>query len=58
MKKRKKTFFKGGRKMEKKKIPWLTTFLLAGSLLAYLIGSGFSSGQETIQFFSGYVVSE
>ena len=40
--------------MEKKKIPWLTTFLLAGSLLAYLIGSGFSSGQETIQFFSGY----
>ncbi|MCC2255033.1 hypothetical protein LKD70_11475 [Ruminococcus sp. CLA-AA-H200] len=40
--------------MEKKNMSWLHFFLLAGSLLAFLIGSGFASGQETIQYFSGY----
>lgn len=40
--------------MEKKNMSWLTFFKLAGALLAFLIGSGFASGQETIQYFSGY----
>lgn len=40
--------------MEKKNMSKMTFFKLAGALLAFLIGSGFASGQETIQFFSGY----
>lgn len=40
--------------MEKKTMPAMKVFMLSGALLAYLIGSGFASGQETMQFFSGY----
>lgn len=40
--------------MEKKNMSGMTFFKLAGALLAFLIGSGFASGQETIQYFSGY----
>ncbi len=40
--------------MEKKNMSWFHFFMLAGALLAYLIGSGFASGQETMQYFSGY----
>lgn len=40
--------------MDKKNMSWFTFFKLAGALLAFLIGSGFASGQETIQYFSGY----
>ncbi len=29
-------------------------FVLTGALLGYLIGSGFSTGQETVQYFSAY----
>lgn len=29
-------------------------FALIGALLAYLIGAGFASGQETVQFFAGW----
>ncbi|WED27638.1 hypothetical protein L3V77_05225 [Vibrio sp. DW001] len=39
----------GNRKMSVGK---QTTFI--GALLAYLIGSGFATGQETMQFFSGW----
>lgn len=27
---------------------------LIGAMFAYLIGSGFASGQETMQYFSGW----
>jgi uncharacterized membrane protein YkvI len=37
-----------------KKFTFSEFFLLTGALLAYLIGSGFSSGQETVQYYSGY----
>ena len=40
--------------MDKKNMSGMTFFKLAGALLAFLIGSGFASGQETIQYFSGY----
>lgn len=40
--------------MDKKNMSWFTFFKLASALLAFLIGSGFASGQETIQYFSGY----
>ena len=31
-----------------------TTINTAGAILAYLIGAGFASGQETMQFFSNW----
>lgn len=38
--------------MEKKSISWKKVVLLAGALCAYWIGSGFSTGQEVLQFFT------
>lgn len=42
--------------MEKQNLSWGRVFLLIGALMAYLIGSGFASGQETVQYFTGYGV--
>lgn len=38
--------------MEKQKINFKTVFLFAGAICAYLIGSGFATGQEVLQFFT------
>lgn len=38
--------------MEKELISWKKVVLLAGALCAYWIGSGFSTGQEVLQFFT------
>ncbi len=32
----------------------LLTFRLSGAYCAFLIGSGFATGQEILQFFAGY----
>lgn len=37
-----------------KKTSYLTIFKFSGAIIAVLIGSGFASGQEIIQFFSSY----
>ena len=37
-----------------KKMGIATTINTAGAILAYLIGAGFASGQETMQFFSNW----
>ena len=37
-----------------KKMRIATTINTAGAILAYLIGAGFASGQETMQFFSNW----
>lgn len=37
-----------------KKMKITTIILLTGALLGYEIGTGFASGQESMQFFSGY----
>lgn len=42
--------------MEKKELSWGRVFILIGALMAFLIGSGFASGQETVQYFTGYGV--
>ena len=42
--------------MEKKNMSWGHVILLIGALMAFLIGSGFASGQETVQYFTGYGV--
>lgn len=36
------------------KIHWSKTFTFAGAIVAYLIGSGFASGQEALQFLSAH----
>jgi uncharacterized membrane protein YkvI len=36
------------------KVRFGKVFLLSGALCSYLIGSGFASGQEILQFYSGY----
>lgn len=38
--------------MEKKELSWGRVFILIGALMAFLIGSGFASGQETVQYFT------
>lgn len=42
--------------MESKNLSWKQVFILIGALMAFLIGSGFASGQETVQYFTGYGV--
>ena len=42
--------------MEKKELSCGRVFILIGALMAFLIGSGFASGQETVQYFTGYGV--
>lgn len=36
------------------KVSWKKVLLLTGALVSYLVGSGFASGQEVMQFYSGY----
>ena len=33
---------------------WGRTITYGGAFIAFLIGSGFATGQEVIQYFSGY----
>lgn len=40
--------------MEKQKISWLNVFKFAGAFVAFLIGSGFATGQEILQYFTAY----
>ena len=40
-----------------KKLKWGEIFTFAGAFVAYLIGSGFASGQEAMQFFAAYGVA-
>lgn len=40
--------------MGNKKIGLGLMLNLIGAMFAYLIGSGFASGQETMQYFSGW----
>ena len=35
---------------------WLEVFKISGAFIAYLIGSGFATGQEAMQFFAAYGV--
>ncbi len=40
--------------MEKYEFKWGKVFSLAGAYIAFLIGSGFATGQEVLQYFSSY----
>ncbi len=40
--------------MEKKKVNVITVIKYAGAFIAFMIGSGFASGQEILQFFTSY----
>ncbi|MDO5044534.1 MAG: hypothetical protein Q4E22_04475 [Coriobacteriia bacterium] len=40
--------------MDSKKIAWSRVLRLAGAITAYLIGSGYATGQEISQFFTAY----
>lgn len=40
--------------MDNQKINWGRVFTLAGAFIAFLIGSGFATGQEVMQYFSSY----
>ena len=42
--------------MGNKKIGLGLMLNLIGAMFAYLIGSGFASGQETMQYFSGWLI--
>ncbi len=42
----------GGSSMKKSQISLKTIILYAGAICAYLIGSGFATGQEVLQFFT------
>ena len=35
-------------------VRWGRVFTFAGAIVAFLIGSGFATGQEVLQYFSGY----
>ena len=35
-------------------IDWKNVLKLSGAYMAYLIGSGFATGQEVMQFFASY----
>lgn len=39
---------------ERGRFSWLEVLKIAGAFTAYLIGSGFATGQEAIQFFASY----
>jgi uncharacterized membrane protein YkvI len=39
---------------EQGQFSWLEVLKLAGAFVAYLIGSGFATGQEALQFFAAY----
>ncbi len=41
-------------KAESKKVRWTNVGRFAGASVAYLIGSGFATGQETLQFFASF----
>lgn len=43
---------KKGEKMGKKEVSLKNVILFAGAICAYLIGSGFATGQEVLQFFT------
>lgn len=36
------------------KINWKRTLILAGAVIAFIIGSGFATGQEIIQYYTAY----
>lgn len=40
--------------MEIQKISWAKVMTYAGAFIAFLIGSGFATGQEVLQYFSSY----
>lgn len=40
--------------MEKQKINWKRVMTYAGAFIAFLLGSGFATGQEVLQYFSSY----
>lgn len=40
--------------MSDNKVTFGTTMKIAGAMVAYLIGAGFASGQESLQFFSSF----
>ena len=40
--------------MAEQKISWYKVMIFSGAIVAYLIGSGFATGQEVMQFFSNY----
>lgn len=39
------------------KVSWMNVLKLSGAYIAYLIGSGFATGQEVLQFFTSYGVN-
>lgn len=38
----------------KQKTDWLNVVKYAGAYIAFIIGSGFATGQEIIQFYTSY----
>ena len=40
--------------MGSERFNWGRTITYGGAFIAFLIGSGFATGQEVIQYFSGY----
>ena len=40
--------------MEKQQVSWGRVMTYAGAFIAFLIGSGFATGQEVLQYFSSY----
>ena len=40
--------------MDNNKVSWVNVIKFAGAVIAFLIGAGFATGQEVLQYFAGY----
>lgn len=40
--------------MDNNKVSWVNVIKFAGAFIAFLIGAGFATGQEVLQYFAGY----
>lgn len=45
---------KGRAAMDNNKVSWVNVIKFAGAFIAFLIGAGFATGQEVLQYFAGY----
>ena len=39
--------------MDNNKVSWVNVIKFAGAVIAFLIGAGFATGQEVLQYFAG-----
>ena len=45
---------KGRAAMDNNKVSWVNVIKFAGAVIAFLIGAGFATGQEVLQYIAGY----